>query len=80
MEENTILTQEQDTDVDNSWKVKALVIGGLIGAVTGVGTAYLLSQRAEQKGERLSIGTGRGVKLGVLLIGLLRQVLSLGED
>ena len=55
-------------------------MGGAIGALTGLGAAYLLTKRAEQKGQSLAITPGKGVKLGVLIAGLLRSILSLGED
>jgi hypothetical protein len=45
-----------------------------------VGAAFLLTKRAEQKGQKLSITPGKGVQLGVMLAGLLRSILSLGED
>jgi len=64
----------------SSWKVKTLVVGAVIGALTGLGAAYLLTRRAEQKGEPLAINSGQGLKLGMLVAGLLRQILSLGEE
>jgi hypothetical protein len=64
---------------DTQWKTKALFIGGLIGALLGVGTTYLLVQRADREGEHLSIGTGEGLRLGMLVLGMLRQVASLGD-
>ena len=78
MEEEAIVPLEEQ--VDDSWKVKTLVLGGLIGAITGLGAAYLLTRRAEQKGAPLTITPTRGVQLGVLVAGLLRSILSLGED
>ena len=78
MEENAIISVE--TQPDSSWKTQALVIGGVVGALVGLGAAYLLTRRAEQKGAPLSITPGKGVQLGVLLAGLLRSILSLGED
>lgn len=73
-------TQIEVTQPDNSWKLQTLVIGGVLGALVGLGAAYLLARRAEQKGTQLSITPKNGVQLGVLLAGLLRSVLSLGED
>ena len=64
----------------NSWKVKALLVGGTIGALAGVGAAFLLTKRAEQKGQSLAITPVKGVQLGVMLAGLLRSILSLGEE
>jgi gas vesicle protein len=61
------------------WKTKALLLGGLIGAILGMGTAYLLAQRAERQGETLKLGTGEGIRLGMLALGMLRQVANLGD-
>ncbi len=66
--------------VDDLWKFRTLVIGGLVGLLTGLGAAYLLTKRAEQRGTTLSISTGKGLQLGVLLAGVLRSILSLGEE
>jgi nitrate reductase gamma subunit len=76
MEETKIVQQPQ---LENSWKAKALVIGGVLGALTGVGAAYLLTRRAEQEGKPLSMSTGKGVQLGMLIAGVLRSILSLGD-
>lgn len=65
---------------DNMWKLKTLLIGGAVGALVGVGAAFLLIKRAEQKGMHLTITPGKGVQLGVMVAGLLRSILSLGED
>jgi nitrate reductase gamma subunit len=73
-------TQMEVSQPDNSWRLQTLVIGGVLGALVGLGAAYLLSKRAEQKGTQLSITPRKGVQLGVLLAGLLRSILSLGED
>mgnify|MGYP006971760511 CR=1 FL=1 len=56
---------------------KVLVAGAIIGALTGVGTAYLLTKNAEREGEELAISTGQGLKLGLLILGMLRQILKL---
>lgn len=70
----------EEKEVDASWKTKTLLIGGVIGALTGLGAAYLLTRRAEKKGEPLAITSGQGLKLGVLVAGLLRSILSIGEE
>jgi len=59
---------------DGNWKSRTLILGGLIGALTGLGMAILLVRRAEQQGERLKLGTGEGMKIGMTLLGLLRQI------
>jgi hypothetical protein len=68
---------ERNTD---SWKTKTMLIGALVGALVGVGAAYLLVQKSERDQGRLSITAGEGVKLGLLVLGLLRQVTLLGEE
>ena len=77
MEETKII---ETPPPDNSWKLQTLLIGGAIGALVGVGAAFLLTKRAEQKGQSLAITPVKGVQLGVMLAGLLRSILSLGED
>lgn len=61
-------------------KSKTLILGTLIGAVTGLMAAMLLHRRAEQDERELALTTGEGLKLGVLIFGLLRAISSLGED
>jgi hypothetical protein len=61
-------------------KSRTLLLGAVIGAVTGLIAASLLNRRAE-KGEReTALTTGEGMKLGMLLFGLLRAIASLGDD
>jgi hypothetical protein len=78
MDENTNHSDEEM--IDDSWKTKTLVIGGLVGLLTGLGAAYLLTRQAERSGTTLSITPGKGVQLGVVLAGLLRSITSLGEQ
>jgi hypothetical protein len=64
--------------LDSGWKGKVLLIGGLIGAVTGLGAAYLIISRSQEHDEPPKIGAGDGVRLGLLLLGLVRQIGELG--
>ncbi len=61
-------------------KSKTLLMGALIGAFTGLLAARLLQQRAEKDESETALTTGEGLKLGVLLFGLLRAIASLGDD
>ncbi|MDD5468136.1 MAG: hypothetical protein PHS96_10035 [Anaerolineales bacterium] len=70
---------EEDLVVESNWKAKALVVGALVGALVGVGSAYLMIQRAEREDGEMRMGAGDGIKLGLLVLGLLRQVSQLGE-
>jgi len=61
-------------------KSSTILFGALIGAVTGLVAAILLTRRAEKNERETAITTGEGLKLGVLVIGLLRAIASLGDD
>jgi hypothetical protein len=63
-----------------AYRTTALAVGGLIGALVGMGAAYLLTVRAEQSGQAFKFTPGKGVKLGVMIAGVLRSILSLGEE
>ena len=61
-------------------KNRTLIFGALIGAVTGLIAAMLLERNAEQHGEGTALTAGEGMKLGVLVFGLLRAISSLGDE
>jgi hypothetical protein len=70
----------EETQLDTTWKTKTLLVGAALGAITGLGAAYLLTRRAEQRGENLAISSGQGLKIGMLLAGMLQQILRLGDE
>lgn len=59
---------------------RTLLLGALVGAATGLIAAMLLNRRSEQEGTELALTTGDGMKLGVMIIGLLRAIATLGEE
>lgn len=59
---------------------KTLAAGALIGALTGLFAAMLLQRRAEKTGAEISISAGEGLQLGMLVVGLLRSISSLGDE
>ncbi len=61
-------------------KSRIIVFGALIGAITGLIAALLLTRRADKAERETAITAGEGLKLGVLVIGLLRAISSLGDD
>jgi gas vesicle protein len=61
-------------------KSRTILFGALIGAFTGLIAAVLLTRRAEKAERETAITTGEGLKLGVLVFGLLRAIASLGDD
>jgi gas vesicle protein len=59
---------------------RTLLLGALIGAATGLIAAMLLNRRAEESGSETAITAGEGMKLGVMVVGLLRAIASLGDE
>ena len=61
-------------------KVKTLIIGTVAGAAVGLAGAFLLTRRAQETGTEIAVSTGDGVRLSVMIVGLLRAVAALGEE
>ncbi len=59
---------------------RVLLLGALIGAATGLVAALMLERRAEKTGSEITLSTGEGIQLGVMIMGLLRAIASLGSD
>jgi len=78
-EENQIIAPDELVEMDTSWTGQVLVIGAVVGALTGLAEAYLLIQRAKKRAEPPNLSAGEGIKLGLLVFGLLRQVAMLGS-
>ncbi len=61
-------------------RTKTILVGVLVGAGTGLVAAMMWNRRAEEQGETTEITVGDGVKLGVMIAGLLRAIASMGEE
>jgi hypothetical protein len=62
------------------WKIQALAVGGVLGALVGLGGAYLMIRNAERTGDQIAVKGGDIARLGVLVFGLLRSVAELGSN
>lgn len=67
-------------DESNTWKVRTILIGTLLGTLTGLGISFLLVNRAEEEETQVRIGAGEGVQLGLAILGLLRLVTQFRDD
>jgi len=67
----------ENQDQGNSFGLYIL-LGAILGAITGAGAGYLLSQRIDE-GDDLQLTAGDGIKLGGSIITMLRQVSNLGR-
>jgi hypothetical protein len=70
---------EKAVDTTANWETRAMVVGAIIGALVGLGGAYLFIQSAQRRGGDIKITAGDAVKLGIFLMGTLRQVAELGD-
>ncbi len=61
-----------------NWKTKFLIIGAVVGLVSGVFAAYMMVQRAEQKNRTPELTAGDGVKVGLGLLGVMKLIADLG--
>lgn len=61
-------------------KTKTLIIGTVAGAALGLAGAFLLTRRAEETGTEITVSAGDGMRLGVMVIGLLRAIADLGVE
>jgi hypothetical protein len=73
MEETNLSTETAQ------WRNKTLAAGVIIGALVGLGAAYLLVQKADREKGKLEVGTGGGIKLGLIVLSFLRQISQLGK-
>ena len=67
---------------DESWQPRVYALGGLVGAVLGLLSAYLFVRAAEEQhqGDAPTIpGTGDAVKLGISLLGIIRTITEWGS-
>ncbi len=65
--------------MEQEWRTKALIIGGVVGALLGLGAAYIYINAAEESGEQPEVTPGSAVTIGLSLLALLRQVAAIGE-
>jgi hypothetical protein len=70
--------QEYEIVEIENWQPRVLAAGAALGALVGLGAAYLLISVNKEEGPP-KISAGEGVKLGVLVLGLLRSIANLGE-
>jgi hypothetical protein len=70
----------QSDELDTTWEKKILLIGGVVGVAVGLGSAYLLIKNVEKTGKQPTLQPREGLKLAILLFGLVRNVANLWEE
>ena len=79
--------EEQDQAIvpaeEEDWRPRVFVMGGIIGAILGLFSAYLYIRSAEQKyGDRRPPevpGTGESLRLGMSLLSIIRTISEWGN-
>ena len=76
---------EQEQSTSSNWKTTWMIVGGIAGALIGVGAVYLYvrSVAAEQGGRALeprSVKPVAVVSVGLAILGVLRQIANLGTE
>lgn len=62
-----------------SSKVITLVVGGVVGAALGVFTAFFLQKQLEKNSEPFKLTSGKGAKVGMGVLNLIRSIFELGR-
>lgn len=62
------------------WRTRAFVIGGVVGALFGLASAYMYVRSVETRGEAPQLAPSEAVGLGLTALGLLRQIATINEQ
>jgi hypothetical protein len=65
---------------DDNWESRVLIIGGIIGLLGGLLSAYLLNRTSrEVRGGPPHISSSDALKLSITAIGFVRAIVGLGD-
>lgn len=73
------MSMDRNITEQPNWKPKVLIVGAMVGALIGLGAAYLFTQKAEDPFTQPKFTGGDGVKIGLMVLGLLRGVAEMGD-
>ncbi len=66
--------------MDENAKKKTIILGVIIGALTGAASAYVLIKRAESEQKNLKSLLVEGIQLGLGVLGLSRLIAGQGKS
>jgi len=70
----------KEFSVERKEKNKIILMGTVLGALTGAAAAFVLIKRAESEHTKPKLSPGEGLQVGLGLLGLLRLIAGFGED
>ncbi len=65
---------------DTNWRLRTFIIGGVVGALFGVASAYIYVRAYEKEGHPPELAPSEAVGLGLTALGLLRQIAAVNEE
>lgn len=71
---------QEESGLELDWKAKAIIVGGVVGALVGIGAAYLYIRNIEEAGHEPQLATKDALTIGVSLASLVKQIANLGND
>ncbi|MCX7755443.1 MAG: hypothetical protein N2117_09395 [Anaerolineales bacterium] len=74
------MTRKEELAKRKQGSPQTLLAGALLGAGAGLIAALLLHRRAARSGRETTLTLTEGIKLGLLVFGLLRAISALGDD
>jgi hypothetical protein len=64
--------------MNDNWQTKTLIIGAVIGLITGLAGAGILIQASDKTGNRPQLTAGDGLKVSLGVMAVLRLLWDLG--
>ncbi len=74
------MSKKEEIQPRKNAPTQTLLTGALIGAGAGLVAAHLLRRRADKTGRNDTLNITEGIKIGLLVFGLLRAIAALGDD
>ncbi len=63
----------------SNWRARAYLMGGLVGAMLGLGVAYIYVNAAEKSGDTPQLPPSEAVGIGLALLAVMRQIATMYE-